>query len=105
MMQAENVPEHDIAVFDRPVLGNEVRNASFAGRMIDELARRESLLRLVGRDPEMVLDKTGALTGRRVRADEGRDTVERFELVSDRRPGVIEPGGVDDLPIALRCLI
>src|SRR5580658_5348508 len=55
MMNTETMPQDDIRVFDRPVLGGPRRQTIIACRLVHELARWVALIGVIGRHPKLVL--------------------------------------------------
>ena len=67
MMHPEAMPQHYIGVLDRPVLGGPRRQTIIPGRLVHELARRVTLIRIIGRHPKLVLQETSPLAGWAIR--------------------------------------
>jgi len=54
VVDAEDIPEHDVGIFDVAVLLCPQREACVLLALIDELAARPTLVRMVRSDPEGV---------------------------------------------------
>src|SRR3954447_25765337 len=102
MMEAEYVPEDNVGILDVAILLDEIRYTSGAVRMVHVLTGRIALFRIIGRDPQLVLDEVRPPPRRRLRMNERRDRMARLELVCRRRPDPVPAVGVDNLPGTMR---
>src|SRR5262245_18196232 len=86
VVDAEDVPEHDVGVLDRAVRRGPLRQPAVALALEDELAARPALVLMEGRHPEGVADRLHALHHRRAGDHHRREAAARDELVADWGP-------------------
>src|ERR1700678_2031602 len=100
MMYTETMPQDDIGVFDRPVLGGPRRQTILARRLVHELAGRVALIRVIGRHPKLVLHESSPLTRRAIRVGKRLQRGAGLELISSWGTNPVGSIGVRYPPVA-----
>src|ERR1700692_4599435 len=100
MMYTETMPQDDIGVFDRPVLGGPRRQTIIARRLVHELARRGALIRVIRRHPKLALQEPSPLPRRAIRVRKGLQSGACLELISSWFADPVSSIGVRYSPVA-----
>ena len=98
MSVPEGVPEDHIGRRDRPIRRGPSHKTVASGTLIWIITRREPLVRMEGRDPDVMIDEPGPPPPPCLRRGERYGVVAREEAVADRLADSVEPLRIDDLP-------
>jgi hypothetical protein len=83
------MPEHDIGIFDRPVLLDEIRNTAGTIGMVHVFACGIAFFRVVFCDPEMVFHEVRADAGWRIWFQVGGQCAFRHDLIANGLAGMV----------------